>query len=121
MDKFINSWRQYLNERFAGESEYQSHQIMIKIKTAKGVGGDKYEVLGEIRSIPGVTIVSYVPGTGREDTTNYYDVIKIKFCCATPIRISPRAFVRRILRKEIGRVQGLSVIGIIGQITAVPL
>ena len=121
MDKFINSWRQHINERVAGETEYLSHEIMIKCKTIKGVGGDKYEILGQIRSIPGVTIVSYVPGTGREDASNYYDVVKIKFCCATPVRISPRSYVKRILRNEMNRIPGLTVQRIVGQIRMIPL
>ncbi|MAF44008.1 MAG: hypothetical protein CMI54_07595 [Parcubacteria group bacterium] len=121
MDKFINSWRQHLNERVAGKAEYQSHQIMMKCKTTKGVGGDKYEILGQIRSIPGVTIVSYVPGTGREDASHYYDIVKVKFCCTTPVRMSPRSFVRRILRGEMNRIPGLTVQRIVGQIEAIPL
>ena len=118
MHNYIKNWKQYLLKEQTGY-EYKSFQILVRIRTSKELGGDKYETIGEIRSIPGVTVVSYVPESGREDSSHYYDTVKVKFCCTQSVKISPRSFVYRILRKEMNKIQGINVEKFVGNIERV--
>lgn len=121
MIDYNHRWKEFLTElKDPGSGyEYQSFEIHARIKKNKDIGGDKYETIGEIRSIPGVTVVSYLPGSGTEDATNYYDTVRIKFCCTQSVRISRRSYVSRILRKEINKIGGIFVLKFVGRIRRV--
>jgi hypothetical protein len=122
MDKLIFEWRRFLHERqAAADVQYQSYQQLVKIKALKTDAGDKYELLGKIRSITGVTVVSFVPGTGREDATSYYDTVRIKFCCSRPIKISPRSFRNKILPVELNKIEGVTVQELVGDVEMIDL
>ena len=122
MNDYIKNWKEFLVTELKDPGsgyEYKSFEVRAKIRKNKSIGGDKYETIGEIRSIPGVTVVSYVPGSGTEDASNYYDLVRIKFCCIQNVRISPRSFVNRILRKEINKISGINVQKFVGNIVRV--
>jgi hypothetical protein len=122
MNDYIKNWKEFLITELKDPGagyEYQSFEIHTRIKKNKDIGGDKYETIGEIRSIPGVTVVSYLPGSGTEDATNYYDTLRIKFCCTRSVRISPRSYANRMLRKEINKINGIHVLKFVGRIRRV--
>ena len=122
MNDYIKNWKEFLVTELKdpGSSyEYKSFETRARIKKNKKIGGDKYETIGEIRSILGVTVVSYVPGSGTEDNNNYYDIVRIKFCCTQSVRISPRSYVNRILHKEINKIHGINVVKFVGRIERV--
>ncbi len=119
MSDYKQKWEEFLTELKGGTGstyEYKSFETHVRIKKNKEVGGDKYETIGEIRSIPGVTVVSYLPGSGTEDASSYYDTIRVKFCCTQNVRISPRSYANRILRKEINKIPGIHVVKFVGGI-----
>lgn len=121
MSDYTQKWKEFLFELKDPKSgyEYQSFETHIRIKKNKDIGGDKYETIGEIRSIPGVTVVSYLPGSGTEDASNYYDTIRVKFCCMQSVRISPRSYVSKILRPAVNNIEGIRVLKVVGRVRRV--
>ena len=91
-----------------GEAVLDVYTTSFKLM-ARRDGLEKYEYENKIRSIAGVTVVSVEPGTGRKTEEYHYDVFNIKFCCEPVVTLSPRSYVKRVLRDKINAISGLHI------------
>lgn len=74
----FNKWRYFLNEVDASYLQKLFH-VIVSASISKERGGDITETQAEIRGIDGVTTLSVVEGSEREDAYNYYRRFSIKF------------------------------------------
>ena len=106
-DSVIDEALSLIREKDPGY-DLRVYQIMLKCAMAKAVGGQRGETETEIRGIEGVTVVSVVPESQRQDPTNYYSTLKIKFELeGTRSRIK---YVNLILLPGILKIKGLKVL-----------
>jgi|TARA_E500000305_G_C3896258_1_gene176530 hypothetical protein len=84
----------------------------VRCSISKTLGGDKTDTFNEIRGIESVTTVSDVLGTVREDDSNYYSTVLVKFELSKGEQ--PKDFRRKILIPTLKRVKGLIVYNVGG-------
>tara|TARA_E500000305_G_scaffold65625_1_gene52253 strand:- start:288 stop:623 length:336 start_codon:yes stop_codon:yes gene_type:complete len=93
---------QNLNEDYV-QNVYEA-QCSMSIHKQKG--GDKKQTLTDIRGIPGVTIVSVVPGTSREMGHTFLTTLSVKFELNN--NLPPRNYIKKVLVPHLRRVEGVS-------------
>jgi hypothetical protein len=79
---------------------------MCGINIHKQRGGNRDQTLTDIRGIPGVTIVSVVPGTTRELPHTFITTLSIKF--EVNSHQPPRNYVKRHLMPGMQKILGVS-------------
>jgi|TARA_Y100000296_G_scaffold19813_1_gene23544 hypothetical protein len=100
-------WKGYINE--TGEDFVQDiWEAVFIVYVSKTIGGDKEQTWAEIRSIPGVTIVTPF-GRSREDREGTVVHLRVKFCCIAQAELTPRLYVKKVLRNQMKTIPGLSV------------
>ena len=87
--------------------ELRLFAIPFRCSISKTLGGDKTDTFNEIRGIPGVTTVTDVPGTIREDDKSYFSTVVVKF---ERLRgQGPVDFRTKVLIPALKTIQGLVV------------
>tara|TARA_R100001082_G_scaffold41556_1_gene22114 strand:- start:424 stop:2466 length:2043 start_codon:yes stop_codon:yes gene_type:complete len=82
------------------------YEAQCSLNIHKKKGGDKKQTLTDIRGIPGVTIVSVVPGTSREMGHTFITTLSVKFELNN--NLPPRNYIKRVLVPHLRRVEGVS-------------
>ena len=90
----------------------RAYEVFVRV----GVGQDyqKGEVYSALRSVPGVTTVEPVIGSGQEGTQSAFITLAIKFCCQPPANVSSIAYVNNIIKPAIKKIEGMNLVRIIG-------
>ena len=82
------------------------YEAQCGLNIHKDRGGNRDQTLTDIRGIPGVTIVSVVPGTTRELPHTFITTLSIKFVLSTTI--PPRNYIKRHLMPGMQKILGIS-------------
>ena len=112
--KMVEGWKKYLNEK--AEVELPIYEVHIRVAINKTIGLTKADTFSEVRSIPGVTTVNVVPGTVAPGLTYYYETLSIRFCCVPPAGTAPGLFLKNTLLGGMRRINGLTVVRVVGSI-----
>lgn len=97
-------------QRLSEDYVQNVYEVQCSMNIHKQKGGDKKQTLTDIRGIPGVTIVSVVPGTSREMGHTFITTLSIKFELNN--NLPPRNYVKKVLYPHLRRVEGISNIQI---------
>ena len=83
------------------------YAVELRVRINKVKGGNKEQTLDEIRGIPGITVVSLVPGTHTSDEASYLSTLKCKFELIQ--NKDPAAYRNNILIPSLVNINGLSI------------
>ena len=86
--------------------------VPFRCSINKSLGGDKTDTFNEIRGITGVTTVTDIEGTLREDDKNYYSTVLVKF--ELTAGRGPLDFRSKVLIPHLKKIKGLVVYNIGG-------
>lgn len=106
------SWKEFINETGTDFSQDVWEAVFI-VHVSKELGGDKEQTWAEIRSIPGVTIVTPF-GHSIEDSTGTSVRLRVKFCCISQVELTPRIYVQKVLKSQMKTIVGLTINKLIG-------
>tara|TARA_B100000131_G_scaffold271666_1_gene272185 strand:- start:3615 stop:5387 length:1773 start_codon:yes stop_codon:yes gene_type:complete len=95
-----------LNEEDLGYTQ-RTYKITFRIAMSKEHGGKREETENEMRAVPGVGTVKILPGTTRQDGSNYYADALVKFHLLG--KRSVIQYIRLELLPGLRRIEGLSV------------
>jgi len=86
----------------------RTYKITMRIAMAKEHGGKRDETENEIRGVLGVGTVKILPGTTRQDGSNYYADVLVKFSLLG--KHSVTQYIRSQLLPSMRSIEGLSVL-----------
>jgi len=112
--KVVEGWKKFLSEK--KEEGLRTYEVSIRVAINKATGLTKAATFAEVRAIPGVTTVNVVPGTVAPGHTYYYETLSIRFCCMPQLGTAPGMFLRHTLMAGMKRIQGLTVVRVVGSI-----
>tara|TARA_R100000008_G_C3574787_1_gene164517 strand:- start:252 stop:1379 length:1128 start_codon:yes stop_codon:yes gene_type:complete len=109
------SWKSFLNERVLSKDLEMSKRV-YEVFVRVGIGQDyqKGEIYSSLRSVPGITTVEPVIGSGQQGTQSSFITLAVKFCCHPPANVSSIAYVNNMIKPAIKRISGLNLVRIIG-------
>jgi len=114
MNEAHKIWKDYVNDiREDVDFTQEIYEAIFRVRVAKKVGGDKEQTWAEVRSIPGVTIVTPF-GIPHDDPNGTTVSLRVKFCCISAVELTPRVYAHKVLKRQMKGIEGLSVIALIG-------
>ena len=116
--KMVEGWKKYLNEEIEADTEIltPTYEVNIRVAINKVTGLTKAATFAEVRAIPGVTTVNVAPGTVAPGHTSFYQTLSVRFCCVDPAATNPGLYLKYTLLGGMKKVQGLTVVRVVGAI-----
>jgi hypothetical protein len=109
------SWKNFLNEKSLSKDLEMSKRVYeVFIRVGVDQRYQKGEIYSAFRSVPGITTVEPVIGSGQEGTQSSFITLAIKFCCQPPADVSSIAYVNNMIKPAIKRIEGMNLVRIVG-------
>ena len=112
MKSVHSKWHHLLREEDPAYSQ-KLYSIIVSVAISKSRGGDNTQTQAEIRGINGVTTLSVVEGSDREDQYNYYRQYLIKFELTQSQALE--AYIGNTFIRELRKIKGLHKIKLLSK------
>ena len=109
------NWKQFLSEKVLSKDLDMSKRVYeVFVRVGISQNYQKGEIYSAFRSVPGITTVEPVIGSGQEGTQSSFITLAIKFCCHPPANASSIAYVNNMIKPAIKRIEGMNLVRIVG-------
>tara|TARA_Y100000296_G_C5167582_1_gene255534 strand:- start:1196 stop:2323 length:1128 start_codon:yes stop_codon:yes gene_type:complete len=109
------NWKKFLNEKTLSKDLDASKRVYeVFIRVGIGQEYQKGEIYSAFRSVPGITTVEPVIGSGQLGTQSSFITLAVKFCCHPPANVSSIAYVNNMIKPAIKRIEGMNLVRIVG-------